>query len=132
MSVRGLRFALPEEHGGNEVGIGMTAPAKIADNGINVERRAVLRDRRAIAVIFKEEPACAPEGSGHSGTPRIQCPNAVNETISSGMGVAADDDIGVAPGKQQPKLLVGDARLPSRPAWSRTPRVQPMPAAIAP
>jgi hypothetical protein len=84
---------------------------KVTDDRTDVERRGAESDVQRLAVVLHQKPARGPMRPRQSGAARIQGANAVNETISSGMSVAADDDIGTAPGQQLPKLRIGRAGL---------------------
>jgi hypothetical protein len=86
---------------------------KVTDDRIDVERRGVESDVQRLVIIRHQKPAGGAMRPGQSGTARIQGSNAVNETISSGMSVTADDDIGTAPGQQLPKLRIACAGLDS-------------------
>jgi hypothetical protein len=99
------------QDGADECGVGMTPPAKIADDSVNVKRRATLRDCQGIAIIVKEQPAGGPAVSGHPRTAGIQRANAVDQTVGDDVSVAADDDIGIASRQQRPELLIGDVRF---------------------
>ena len=104
---------LSGEDGGDELRVGMAPPSKVADNSVNVKRRAVAGDDEAIAIVFKEKPAGRAGCPGHPGTAGIEGTDAVNEPVRGQMSMAADHDISAASRQQRAELLIGDVRCDS-------------------
>ena len=102
---------LSGEDGGDELGVGVASPVKVADDRIDVEGDAAVGDGQSLAVTFKENPAGGAAGAGQSGTAGIKGPDAVDETIGGEMSMAADDDIGTASGQQRPERVIGEVRF---------------------
>ena len=100
---------LSGEDGGDELGVGVASPAKIADDRTDVEGDTAMGDGQGLAVVFKENPAGGAAGTGQAGTAGIEGPDAVDETVRGDMSMAADDDLGAASGQQRPELLLGEA-----------------------
>ena len=101
------------EDGSDELRVGMASSPEVADDGINVERHTAVGDGQGIAVIFKQKPAGSAAGTRHADAAGIEGADAVNKTTGEEMGVAADDHISLASGKQRPEFLIGDAGLDS-------------------
>ncbi len=92
----------------------MAPPPEVADHGINVEGRAAMGDGHGIAAVFEQEPAGGAAGTRHTRAAGIEGTDAVDAAIGYEMGMAADDHIGRASGKQRPEFFIGDARLDPR------------------
>ena len=107
----GRAAGLAGEDRADEFRIWMAPPPKIADNSIDVERRAAAGGRQGTIFILEEQPAGRSRRSRHSRAARIQRPNPVNETIGGDVSMAADNDIGIASSEQLAQLLIADARF---------------------
>lgn len=65
-------------------------------------------DDQGVAVVLKQKPACRATDTGHARAAGIKRTDAVHETVSDEMSVAADNHICVAAGEQRLELLIGD------------------------
>ena len=92
----------------------MASAAKIADNGLNVERHATVRNDWIIAVVLEEKPVRHAAGPWQPRASGIEGADTVNETICGEVGMAADDEFGVGSSEQLPELPIGDARIDPR------------------
>ena len=86
-----------------ELGVGMSAAAKVADNGVNVKRHAAVCDGNGMAAVFEEKPACGRAGAGHPRAAGIERTDTADEPVGGEVGVAADHDIGAASGQHRPE-----------------------------
>jgi len=86
-------------------------PMQVTDDRANIERRAVASDGQVAPTVLKYKLTGHAWCAGHSRAAGIERPDAVNEPIVGGMRMAADDDIGLAPSEQRPKLLVSGVGL---------------------
>jgi hypothetical protein len=86
----------------------MASATKIADNGLDVKRHAAVSDRQTITAVFEEKPARNTAGARQPRATGIERTDTADETIGSGVSMAADDDIGVGSGEQWPELLIAD------------------------
>jgi hypothetical protein len=107
----------PGEDGSKEFRVRVASAAQVSDNGSGVERHSAMRDGQLIAVIVQQQPVRHAGGTRQPGAAGVEGADAADEAIGRGVSMAADDDVSTASGEQPP--------------WSRTPRVQPIPAAIA-
>jgi hypothetical protein len=92
----------------------MTPLAHVGGNRPGVVWHSAMRDGQMITVVLHEKPvrdamaARQPRASG------IERPDAVGDAVSGVVGVAADDDVGAAPGEQLAQLLFADVRSDPR------------------
>ena len=102
-------LAFSGQDGGDEGCVGVAAALKVADDGVRVEGDTSLGDGKGVAVVFQQEPAGGAGGVGHAGGAGVEDADAGNEAIGDEVGVAADDDVGIASGEQGRELLLGES-----------------------
>jgi len=88
----------------------MTSPAQVGDNRPGVVRHPALRDGQLIAVVLHQEPVRDAVGAWQPRAARIERPDTVDDPVGGAVGVAADDDVGAAPGEQFSESLFAGVR----------------------
>jgi len=88
----------------------VTSLAQVGDNRRGVVRHPALRDGQLIAVVLHQEPVRDAMGARQPRAARVERPDAVDDPVGGAVGVAADDDVGAAPGEQFPQSLFARVR----------------------